>query len=38
VTAAHEVAALAIVGIDAALYAGSFSQWSNLDLPVDTGP
>lgn len=36
VTASHELAALAIAGFDATLYPGSFSQWSNLDLPVET--
>jgi thiosulfate/3-mercaptopyruvate sulfurtransferase len=39
VTAAHEVAALASVGITASLYPGSWSQWSNdPDRPVATGP
>jgi thiosulfate/3-mercaptopyruvate sulfurtransferase len=39
VFAAHEVAALAVAGIDAALWPGSWSQWSNdPDRPVATGP
>lgn len=38
VTAAHQVAALAAVGVDAALYPGSWSQWSSdPDRPVATG-
>lgn len=39
VTAAHEIAALRIAGIDAALYPGSWSAWSaDYERPVATGP
>lgn len=39
ITAAHEIAALAIAGYEAALYPGSWSEWSNDPArPVATGP
>lgn len=37
VTAAHEAAALTIAGFEPAVFPGSWSQWSNHDLPVATG-
>jgi thiosulfate/3-mercaptopyruvate sulfurtransferase len=38
VTAAHDVLALAVAGIDAALYAGSWSEWvADPTRPVETG-
>jgi thiosulfate/3-mercaptopyruvate sulfurtransferase len=38
VTASHEIAALAAAGIEAALWPGSWSQWSNdPDRPAATG-
>ena len=39
ITASHEVLALAVAGIDAALYPGSWSAWSSDPArPVATGP
>ena len=39
VTATHQIAALAIAGYDAALYPGSWSEWSSTPgRPVATGP
>jgi thiosulfate/3-mercaptopyruvate sulfurtransferase len=38
VTAAHEILALARIGVDAALYAGSWSQWiTDPAHPIATG-
>jgi thiosulfate/3-mercaptopyruvate sulfurtransferase len=39
VTAAHDVLALALIGVDAALYPGSWSEWvADPRRPVATGP
>jgi thiosulfate/3-mercaptopyruvate sulfurtransferase len=39
VTASHELLALAVAGVDGALYPGSWSAWSNdPDRPAATGP
>lgn len=38
VTASHEILALQIAGLDAALFPGSWSAWSNTDRPAATGP
>ncbi|MGW5698377.1 sulfurtransferase, partial [Streptomyces asiaticus] len=39
VSAAHQVLALAVAGVPAALYVGSWSEWSSDGArPVATGP
>lgn len=38
VSGAHEVLALAAAGVPAALYVGSWSEWSRAERPVATGP
>ncbi|WP_166866400.1 sulfurtransferase [Salinibacterium sp. ZJ70] len=38
VTASHQILALRIAGLDAALFPGSWSAWSNTDRPAATGP
>ncbi|MFJ4989892.1 sulfurtransferase [Streptomyces sp. NPDC088732] len=38
VSGAHEVLALAAAGVPAALYVGSWSEWSHTGRPVATGP
>ena len=38
VTASVVLAALNTIGVDAALFPGSWSQWSGEDRPVETGP
>jgi len=37
INAAHEIAALAHAGLEAALFPGSWSQWSQLDMPAAVG-
>ena len=37
VTAAHQILALKVAGVDAALFPGSWSQWANSDRPAAVG-